>query len=119
MVLEYFGLANIYLNNFFADHIGFISHTMAAIFLMFTEASVNYRVIGPLMDNIEDMFFSSFFLVPTIISTMFFILWAVASLFIYEVVFRWIFNRYHDYLTLIVIGCFIFIAWIFNMRYRD
>ncbi len=119
MVLEYLGLAFIYLNSFFAQHIVFISHVLAAVFLILSESTINYRLITPMMDWIENTFFGNIILLPNIFGTIFFIIWATFSIYLYEVLFRWILNKYQDYLSVFLLIAFVIITYIVNIRYRD
>jgi hypothetical protein len=119
MVLEYLGLANIYLNSFFGQHVIFISHVLAAVFLILSESTINYRVIAPLMDMVENTFFGRWILVPNLFGTLFFIIWATFSIYIYEILFNWLLKEYQQALTGILIVCFFIIMYIVNIRYRD
>jgi len=119
MVLEYFGLINIYLNSFFGSHIVFISHVLAAVFLVLSESTINYRLITPIMDWVENVFFGNWILVPNLIGTALFIVWATFSIYVYEILFKWLLGRYQDYLTGILAVAFLFVMYIVNIRYRD
>ncbi|MBN2421374.1 hypothetical protein JXB27_03795 [Candidatus Woesearchaeota archaeon] len=119
MVLEYLSLANIYLNSFFAQHITFISHVLAAVFLILSESTINYRVITPFMDIIEGSWIGKVFLFPTILGTAFFIAWATFSIYLYDLFFRWLLSRYSDYLTVTLIAAFFLTMYLTNIRYRD
>jgi len=116
MVLEYIGLLGIYMNSFFAQHIIFISHVLAAIFLILSESTINYRIITPLMDWIESIFFGNWILVPNLVGTAFFIVWATFSIYLYEILFRWLLSKYQDYLTLFLGIAFVIVMYIVNIR---
>ena len=116
---KYFALANLWMNGFFADHIIFVSHVLAAVFLILTEATINMRIIGPMLEGIEGMFFSKIPLVPTLIATAAFIIWATFSIFLYELLFKWILSRYQDHMTLVLVACFFIIMMGTGMKYRD
>ena len=119
MVLEYFGIANIYLNTFFTGHITFISHVLAAVFLLLSETSVNFRIIAPILDWIEGTFFGNLPLLPNLAATALFIIWATFSIFLYEMIIKYLLNRYIDSLTIILIVAFVGIAFAVNIKYRD
>jgi len=119
MVLEYFTIAALFLNAFFANHIVFISHMLAAVFLVITETTVNMRIITPMLETVQDMFLGRIPFIPNIITTLFFIMWATLSLFIYQTVFKLILTKYEDHMTLILFVVFVLITIAINIKYRD
>jgi len=119
MVLELLSMGNLILNEFFATHIIFISHVLAAVFLILTETTVNMRIIAPMLDMMENMFLGYIPFVPNLITTMMFIVWATFSIFVYQVLFEFLLNRYAGYLTLFLGIAFVLITLAVNFKYRD
>ena len=119
MVLEYLTIANLFLNSFFAEHIVFISHMLAAVFLVLTEMTVNMRIITPMLDGIENLFFGRIPLLPNLITAAFFIIWATVSLFVFQTVIQWMLTKYMDQLSVILIVVFFIVAVAINIKYRD
>lgn len=119
MVLDLLLAVNLIMNNFFASHIVLISHVLAAVFLILTETTVNMRIIAPMLETMEGMFLGSIPLIPNLITTAMFIVWATLSIFVYEALFRFVLGKFSNYLTLFLIGAFFLIALAVNFKYRD
>lgn len=119
MVLEYLSIAALFLNDFFAQHIIFISHVLAAVFLVITETTINMRIITPMLEAMQDMVWNKIPFMSNIITTIFFIIWATAALFIYQAVFKWLLVRYEDHLTFILGIVFVIVTIAVNIKYRD
>ncbi|HIH39434.1 TPA: hypothetical protein HA219_01800 [Candidatus Woesearchaeota archaeon] len=119
MVLEYFSIAYLLLNNFFASHVVLISHMFAAVFLVLTEMTMNMRVITPILDGIEGIFLGNIPLLPSMISALIFIVWATVSIYVYQIAFQWLLNRYENHLTLIILVMFVLTTIGINIKYRD
>lgn len=123
MVLEYlsYGLfwLNSNLNNFFGQHIVFISHMLAAVTLMLTETTLNRNFITPILDTIEERFLWNIPLLPSLVTAVVFIFWATFSIFLYDLLFRFIFERYPQHMTLILFVFLVFVMIGSNMKYRE
>ena len=119
MVLEYFSIAYLLLNSFFAQHIVLISHMFAAVFLVLTEMTMNMRIITPILDGIESVFLGNIPLVPSAISALIFIAWATVSIYVYQIVFEWLLSRFESNLTLILFVMFALTTVGINIKYRD
>ncbi len=119
MVLEYISLANLFLNDFFAGHILFISYLIAAIFIVIFQPTIDYRIISPIMDYIERIFFSNIPLLPNVLSTIFFIAWTGISIYVYEWIANFFLTKYKDHLTILIPIVFVIVAVTINIRYRD
>src|SRR3989344_5435159 len=117
MVLEYFSIAYLLLNDFFASHIIIISHMFAAVFLVLTEMTMNMRIITPILDGIEGMILGNIPLLPSMISSLIFIIWATISIYVYQLAFQWLLNRYDNHLTLIILVMFILTTIGINIKY--
>lgn len=119
MVVEWLSIANLFLNDFFAKHIVFISHMLAAVFLILTENTINMRIITPMLEGMENMMFRQVPLLPNLITTAVFIVWATFSIYLYQILFEFLLSKYEDKLSLILLGAFLIITVMVNIRYRD
>ncbi len=119
MVLEYFSIAYLFLNSFFAEHVILISHMFGAVFLVLTETTINMRIVSPVLDWLESIFLGNIPFVPSMISALIFIVWATFSIFLYQVMFQWIFRIFEEHLTLVILVIFVLITVGMNMKYRD
>lgn len=115
--MEYFSLAYLYCNQFFLSHIVFISHVFAAVVLVFTEYTVNARIIGPIMNFIEGMF--DIPLLPNLVTTLLFLLWITLSLYIYQYLIKLLLLKYQDHITLVLAVFLVISAIGINVNYRD
>ena len=119
MVLEIFSALNVIISSFLADHIVFISHMFAAVFLVLTETTMNMRVVTPMLDGLENMVIGNIPLVSSLIVAALFIVWATFSIYVYQFAFQWLFRRYENSLTLLIIGIFVLFTITINIKYRD
>lgn len=118
-MIEYLSIAVLLLNDFFARHIVFISHILAAVFLVLTETTVNMRIVTPALEWMQDMILSKIPFVPNILTTVFFIIWVTLALFVYQAVFQWLLLKYEDHLTLILAVALVLVTIGINIKYRD
>ena len=119
MVLEIFGALNVLINNFLGNHVVFISHMFAAVFLVLTETTMNMRIVTPMLDGLENMTIGNIPLVSSLITAAMFIIWATFSIYVYQFAFQWLFDRYDNHLTLLIIGIFLLFTVVINIKYRD
>ena len=119
MVLELLAAWNLVMNDFFGQHIILISHVLAAVFLILSEDTMNMRIITPILDAMEDKVFGSIPLIPNIVTTAIFIVWATFSIFLYQFLFTFILDKYEDSLTTALIISFFLIMFAVNFKYRD
>jgi hypothetical protein len=119
MVLELIGVLFSSLDGFFINHIGFISHVLAAVFLVLTETTMNMRVVTPLLEIMEGMMIGNIPILPNFVTAALFIVWATISIFIYQAIVKWALLKYQAHITLILAAAFVLITIAVNIKYRD
>lgn len=119
MVVEWLSIANLFLNDFFARHIVFISHMFAAVFLVLTETLISGRMIVPLLETMQGMFLGKIPLLSDIITTLLFIIWATFSIYLYQMLFQFILAKYEDRVLLVILIMFIVVSIGMKIKYRD
>ncbi len=119
MVFQFISVINLALNGFLSQHITFISHVLAAVFLVLTETTMNMRVVTPLLDIMEGMMIGNIPILPNFITAALFIIWATVSIFVYQVIFKWALLKYQSQLGLILLTTFVLITIAVNIKYRD
>ena len=119
MVLEFLASWYAASNGFFLTHVNFVSHVMAAVFLVLSESTITYRLLSPIMDWIEDTVFPSTIVLPNFAATAFFITWATFSIVIYQFIFKFLLGKYQNHASLIVMAAFLLTGYMVNVKYRD